>query len=97
MEHSDRGRPGLKRLREAAELTQADLAHAVRTAEKTVRNWENANAVPSFDKAVLLAKVLGVSLKRIAREFGLDVEAIPDDLPNENAGHGVNMPSANSN
>lgn len=87
----------MKRLREAAELTQADLAHAVRTAEKTVRNWENANAVPSFDKAVLLAKVLGVSLKRIAREFGLDVEAIPDDLPNENAGHGVNMPSANSN
>jgi transcriptional regulator with XRE-family HTH domain len=77
----EKGRPGLKALREALDLTQADLAHAVRTTEKTVRNWENGNAVPGFDKALLLAKVLGVSLKRLAIEFRLDVEGLPDDLP----------------
>ena len=81
-----KGRPGLKSLREAAELTQAEFAHAVKAAEKTVRNWENGTAIPSFDKAVVLAKVLGVSLKRLAQEFDLDVQGVLDDGPaNENA------------
>ncbi|MBW4475119.1 MAG: helix-turn-helix transcriptional regulator [Stenomitos rutilans HA7619-LM2] len=74
-----KGRPGLKALREAIELTQAELAHAVNSTEKTVRNWENANAIPSFDKAVLLAKVLGVSLKQLAIEFGCDVKGLEDE------------------
>jgi transcriptional regulator with XRE-family HTH domain len=74
-----KGRPGLKALREAVELTQAELAYAVRSTEKTVRNWENANAIPSFDKAVLLAKVLGVSLTRLASEFGCDVSGLTDE------------------
>lgn len=75
----ERGRPGLKALREAIPLTQAELAHAVNAAEKTVRNWENDKAVPSFDRAVILARILGVSLKQLAIEFGLDVSDIPDD------------------
>ena len=75
----------MKALREAIGLTQAELAYQVRTTEKTVRNWENGNAVPSFDKALSLAKVLGVSLKRLAIEFRLNVEGLLDDLPNENA------------
>jgi transcriptional regulator with XRE-family HTH domain len=75
----DKGRPGLKTLRHNAELTQAELAHAVRTTEKAVRNWENDLAIPNFEKAVLLAKVLGVPLRRLAQEFGLDVDGIPDD------------------
>jgi DNA-binding XRE family transcriptional regulator len=74
-----KGRPGLKTLRQDAELTQAELALAVRASEKAVRNWENELAIPSFDKAILLAKVLRVPLKRIAQEFGLDVEGVPDD------------------
>lgn len=69
----------MKALREAIELTQAELAHAVNSTEKTVRNWENANAIPSFDKAVLLAKVLGVSLKQLAIEFGCDVKGLEDE------------------
>ena len=69
----------MKALREAVELTQAELAHAVNSTEKTVRNWENANAIPSFDKAVLLAKVLGVSLKQLAVEFGCDVKGLHDE------------------
>lgn len=82
MEENDetRGRPGLKALREAIDLTQAELATAVKAAEKTVRNWENDKAVPSFDRAVVLARILGVSLKQLAQEFGLDTSGIPDDL-----------------
>lgn len=72
----------MKTLRESVELTQAELAQAVKATEKAVRNWENDGAVPNFEKAVLLAKVLQVPLKRLALEFGLDVQGIPDD-PNQ--------------
>jgi DNA-binding XRE family transcriptional regulator len=74
-----KSRPGLKTLRQEAEITQAQLAHAVGVAEKAVRSWENDGAIPSFDKAVKLARVLGVSLKRLAQEFDLQVQDIPDD------------------
>jgi len=72
-------RTGLKALRERVDLTQAQFAYAVGATEKAVRNWENVGAIPSFDKAIAIAKVLGVSLKRLAQEFDLDVEGIPDD------------------
>lgn len=74
-----KGRPRLKALRENADLTQAELARLVRATEKAVRNWENDRAIPSFDKAVLLAKVLRVPLKQLADIFGLDVNGIPDE------------------
>jgi transcriptional regulator with XRE-family HTH domain len=74
-----KGRPGLKALRENVNLTQAQLASAVSATEKAVRNWENDGAIPSLDKAVLLAKILRVSLKRLAREFELDIQDVPDD------------------
>lgn len=69
----------MKTLRERANLTQAQFASAVSTTEKAVRSWENEGAIPSFYRAVAIAKVLGVSLSALAREFGLDVEGIPDD------------------
>lgn len=75
-----KGRPGLKALRKAAGLTQAQLAHAVGVSEKAARDWENDDAIPSFGRAVLIAKSLGISLRRLAQEFGLDVQDIPTDL-----------------
>lgn len=75
----------MKALREDAELTQAQLAHMIGVAEKAVRSWENDGAIPSFDRAVKLARALRISLKRLAQELDLDVQEIPDDLPtNEN-------------
>lgn len=77
----------MKALRESANLTQAELAHAVNSAEKTVRNWENDQVVPSFSKAVLLAKALNVSLGTLAREFGLNVDSLPKDSDAGNVGN----------
>lgn len=79
VDKAKKGRPGLKALRMDAELSQAELAQATKTTEKAVRNWENDGAIPSFDKAVLLAKTLQVSLRRLAIEFNLDPEGIPED------------------
>lgn len=70
----------MKTLRRNAGLTQFQLAVNVQVHEKAVRDWENSGAVPSFEKAVLLAKALNVSLKQLAFEFGLDVSGIPDDF-----------------
>lgn len=69
----------MKTLRERADLTQARLAYAVGTTEKAVRDWENGGAIPNFERAVAIAKVLKVSLRQLAIEFGLDVQGIPSD------------------
>lgn len=68
----------MKALRERVDMTQAQFAYAVGTTEKAVRDWENGGAIPNLERAVSIAKVLKVSLKRLALEFGLDVNGIPD-------------------
>ncbi|WNZ28191.1 helix-turn-helix transcriptional regulator (plasmid) [Leptolyngbya sp. NK1-12] len=85
----------MKALRERVDLTQAQFAYAVNATEKAVRNWENGGAIPSFDKAVAMAKVLKVSLKRLAQEFELDVDGIPD-LEEQSAETDSNNPSASN-
>ena len=69
----------MKTLRERAVLTQAQFAYAVATTEKAVRDWENGGAIPNFERAVAIARVLRVPLKQLAEEFGLDISGIPDD------------------
>lgn len=76
---SSKARPGLKALRKSAKLTQRDLAIRLDVHDKAVAAWENQGAVPSFDKAVLLAKELKVSLRKLAAEFGMDVEGVPEE------------------
>lgn len=83
----------MKALRERVDLTQAQFAYAVNATEKAVRNWENGGAIPSFDKAVAMAKVLKVSLKRLAQEFELDVDGIPD-IEEQSAETGCNSSNA---
>ena len=70
-------RPGLKALRKKAGLTQIELALQVQVREQAVRGWENRGSIPSFETAVVLAHVLGVSLDRLAAEFGLGVDGTP--------------------
>lgn len=79
----------MKLLRELAEKTQGEVAVDVGVSSRNVRDWENKGAIPSLDKAALLARSLGVSLKVLCRAMGIDVDGIPDDVSplseNENA------------
>lgn len=77
----------MKSLRERVDLTQAQFAHAVGTTEKAVRDWENGGAIPNLERAVSIAKVLNVSLRRIAVEFGLDVNGIPLETADSDIQH----------
>lgn len=71
----------LKTLREAAELTQPELSRRMNVGIRIIGYWESGAKVPTFDRAIALARELGVSLKTLAKSMRLDVEGIPDDVP----------------
>jgi transcriptional regulator with XRE-family HTH domain len=73
--------PTLKVLRESASLTQPELSRRMGVGIRIIGDWERGEAIPRFDRAIALARELGVSLKTIAKSIGLNVEGIPDDEP----------------
>jgi len=52
----------LKRLRNDAGLTQAELAEKVSVTKATISNLENAHKTPSLETIILIADCFGVSL-----------------------------------
>lgn len=71
--------PTLKSLRESAELTQPELSRRMNVGIRIIGDWERGQSVPRFDRAIALARELGVSLKTLAKSMHLDVSDVPDD------------------
>ena len=71
--------PTLKALREAAELTQPELSRRMNVGIRIIGDWERGQSFPRFDRAIALARELGVSLKALAKSMQLDVSKLPDD------------------
>jgi transcriptional regulator with XRE-family HTH domain len=46
-------------------------------------DWERGESIPRFDRAVALARELGVSLKVLAKSMGIDVVDLVNDTPEE--------------
>jgi transcriptional regulator with XRE-family HTH domain len=79
-------KPTLEDLRKSAGMSRAQLALAIGLKEATsIYDLERKGALPRLDRAVALARALGVSLKTVCESLGLDVEGIPDDFPTESA------------
>lgn len=55
----------IKRLREAKELTQSQLADAIGISSKAVSKWETAKGLPDITLIEPLAKALGVSVAEL--------------------------------
>ena len=55
----------LARLREAAGLTQVQLAAKAGVSIDTLRGWEHKKHLPRVDDALRLARALGVSLDKL--------------------------------
>ena len=71
--------PSLKTLRESVGLTQPELSKRLNVGIRSVVAWERGEYVPGFERAIALAKELGVSLKTLAKAMQLDVSEVPDD------------------
>jgi transcriptional regulator with XRE-family HTH domain len=56
----------LKRLREAAELTQAQLAERAGLSLRSLQNWEIDRSKPSLAATLALAQALGVAVEALA-------------------------------
>jgi transcriptional regulator with XRE-family HTH domain len=60
----------LQKLRQAAGISQAELARQSDTPLDTLRKWEQGRTLPNIEAAARLAKALGVSLDRLAAYEG---------------------------
>ena len=56
----------IKKLREAAGMTQADLAARLQLTTPSVTKWELGRANPTYDNLIQLAEIFGVSLDEVA-------------------------------
>jgi HTH-type transcriptional regulator, cell division transcriptional repressor len=71
--------------REAAALSQAELARRMGVKVKTVRAWENDQSEPRANKLQMLAGMLGVSIMWLltGRGDGLDGPETPERLTDD--------------
>lgn len=74
----------LKELIERADLTQRQLSDITHVSERSINEWVRGASFPRLDRAVLLARALGVSLKELCEALGISVEDVPSD-ENKNA------------
>lgn len=65
----------LARLRDAANLTQVELAQKANVPIDTLRRWEQGRHLPRIDDAYRLAKALGVGIEKVI--IGRDMEEAP--------------------
>jgi putative transcriptional regulator len=56
----------LRKLRQAAGLSQAELAARAGLTVDSVQNWEQGRSEPSLSRAARLARALGTSLDELA-------------------------------
>jgi transcriptional regulator with XRE-family HTH domain len=70
----------LRRLREAAGLSRAELARRANVPASTLRGWEGDRGFPTFPAALRLAAALGVPVERFAEgvEDPAEEEALPE-------------------
>lgn len=77
-------------LRKRANKTRVQVGREVGVTERNIYDWENGKFYPRLDRAVALARSLGVSFKDLCIAMGIDVSGVPDiDAPtNETADRG---------
>jgi transcriptional regulator with XRE-family HTH domain len=81
MTDSNEGKSQLRRLREAAQLTRTELGRRIGVSERQIYDWENGIKLPRIDRAVALARELGVSLQTVCKAIGIDVTGVPEEKP----------------
>jgi transcriptional regulator with XRE-family HTH domain len=71
----------LRGVREAAGLSQTQLAARASVSIDSLRNWEQDRVLPKIDAVTKLARALDVSLDRFAVEPAEDLGAVEEAPP----------------
>lgn len=79
MGKSEKEGRNLKSLLSEAKMTQRELAERMKVSYSLVGFYIRGEKTPGFDKAILMAKILKVSLKTLGEYMGYNVEEIPND------------------
>lgn len=69
----------IKKLRQARNISQVDLAKALFVSKQSVSNWENDNIMPSVEMLIKIAKYFSVStdyLLGIGNKEYIDTEGL---------------------
>lgn len=69
----------LKELIKDARLSYPELAKRINCSRSTVAYYVSGEKTPGLDKAIAMARELGVSLKCLSKSMGYDVTGIPND------------------
>ncbi len=69
----------MKELREAMGLTQPELSQRMGVGIRIIGDWERGVSIPRLDRAISLARELGVPLKALCGSFGIDTTGVKDD------------------
>ena len=79
----------LQKAREAAGLSQAELARKVEVPRQHVSKWEGGKNLPSLENALALSRVLGLSVNELFGEEvpKSDVQRLIEALPQRAVNH----------
>lgn len=58
----------IKKLREAAGITQTALAEIISVPQPTIASWETGRALPRAEKLPLIAKALGCTIDDLLKD-----------------------------
>src|SRR5207244_9867632 len=67
------------------EIDQAALAKRLGRSQATVSRWVSGDATPDYESCLRLAKIIGVSARRVLAAARLDTTLVPDDTPDAQA------------
>ena len=73
----------LKNLRQAAGMTQSELAERLHVVRQTVSKWENGSSVPDADMLSLLAEIFAVPMEVLLAEGGVSPRTDQTDRSTE--------------
>lgn len=74
----------LKEIREAKNMSQAEVADALHISRQSISKWENNHSIPDLDNIAALAKIYGVSVDELINGVTVKHEHEQNKTPKKN-------------
>ena len=84
MKRGENRKSKLEELIRNANLSRRELSDLINVTERNINDWVRGQSLPRIDRAVALARALGVSMKALCESLDIPVDGVPND-ENQNA------------